>query len=169
MRSQATQVGKKSRCGTSRPHSNRQTNDLFTSPTRSTSTSTCLSSIPTRSNRPREHRDSSSRNRNMSTITMTPSRFSSSLSGRHADAADYGAGAPSMADQLPTIDFNFDELRQRMAQFTQRFDEFIERGRKKVLEEKNAFRMNVADLEGRQYRGLYTELLLQQLRLGSEH
>lgn len=142
---------------------------LFTSPTRSTSTSTCLSSIPTRSNRPREHRDTSSRNRNMSTITMTPSRFSSSLSGRHADAADYGAGAPSMADQLPTIDFNFDELRQRMAQFTQRFDEFIERGRKKVLEEKNAFRMNVADLEGRQYRGLYTELLLQQLRLGSEH
>lgn len=74
-----------------------------------------------------------------------------------------------MADQLPTIDFNFDELRQRMAQFTQRFDEFIERGRKKVLEEKNTFRMNVADLEGRQYRGLYTELLLQQLRLGSEH
>ena len=54
-----------------------------------------------------------------------------------------------MADQLPTIDFNFDELRQRMAQFTQRFDEFIERGRKKVLEEKNAFRMNVADLEGK--------------------
>lgn len=53
-----------------------------------------------------------------------------------------------MADQLPTIDFNFDELRQRMTQFTQRFDEFIERGRKKVLEEKNAFRMNVADLEG---------------------
>lgn len=53
-----------------------------------------------------------------------------------------------MADQLPTIDFNFDELRQRMAQFTQRFDEFIERGRKKVLEDKNGFRMNVADLEG---------------------
>lgn len=53
-----------------------------------------------------------------------------------------------MADTLPTVDFNFEELRQRMAQFTQRFDEFIERGRKRVLEEKNAFRMNVADLEG---------------------
>ncbi len=54
-----------------------------------------------------------------------------------------------MAETLPTVDFNFDELRQRMAQFTQRFDEFIERGRKRVLEEKNAFRMNVADLEGK--------------------
>lgn len=37
-----------------------------------------------------------------------------------------------------------------MAQFTVRFDEFIERGRKRVLEERNAFRMNVADLGGAQ-------------------
>lgn len=53
-----------------------------------------------------------------------------------------------MADTLPTIDFNFNDLRERMAQFTVRFDEFIERGRKRVLEERNAFRMNVADLGG---------------------
>ena len=37
-----------------------------------------------------------------------------------------------------------------MAQFTVRFDDFIERGRKRVLEERNAFRMNVAELEGGQ-------------------
>ncbi|CAK1355264.1 unnamed protein product [Cercospora beticola] len=83
----------------------------------------------------------------MSTVTMTPSRFGSSISGRQQD---YGVAGPSMADTLPTVDFNFEELRQRMAQFTQRFDEFIERGRKRVLEEKNAFRMNVADLEDQQ-------------------
>ena len=68
-----------------------------------------------------------------------------------------------MADQLPTIDFNFDELRQRMAQFTQRFDEFIERGRKKVLEEKNAFRMNVADLEGKTVHILAKHLVLTRV------
>lgn len=55
-----------------------------------------------------------------------------------------------MADTLPSIDFNFGDLRERMAQFTARFDDFIERGRKRVLEERNAFRMNLADAEGRQ-------------------
>lgn len=53
-----------------------------------------------------------------------------------------------MADSLLSIDFGFNELRERMAQFTVRFDEFIDRGRKRVLEERNAFRMNVAELEG---------------------
>lgn len=53
-----------------------------------------------------------------------------------------------MADTLPSIDFNFGDLRERMAQFTARFDDFIERGRKRVLEERNAFRMNLADAEG---------------------
>lgn len=79
------------------------------------------------------------------TMTMTPSRFGSSMTGSQQA---FAAAAPSMADTLPTIDFNFDDLRQRMQQFTQRFDEFIERGRKRVLEERNAFRMNAADLEG---------------------
>lgn len=78
---------------------------------------------------------------------MTPSRFGNSFSGDRQ--AQYGAQAPSMADTLPSIDFGFNELRERMAQFTMRFDEFIERGRKRVLEERNAFRMNVADLEGK--------------------
>ncbi|KAI9678191.1 MAG: kinetochore-associated Ndc80 complex subunit spc25 [Caeruleum heppii] len=51
-----------------------------------------------------------------------------------------------MADSLPNIHFGFDELRDRMARFTTRFDDFIERGRKRVLEERNQFRMNVAEL-----------------------
>ena len=81
----------------------------------------------------------------MATITMTPSRFGGSFSGGQAP---YEASAPSMADMLPSIDFGFNDLRERMAQFTTRFDEFIERGRKRVLEERNAFRMNIAELEG---------------------
>ncbi|RFU26046.1 hypothetical protein B7463_g10290, partial [Scytalidium lignicola] len=56
------------------------------------------------------------------------------------------AYAPSMADTLPSINFGFDELRDRMAKFTVKFDAFIEQGRKRVLEERNQFRMNVAEL-----------------------
>jgi kinetochore protein Spc25 len=56
--------------------------------------------------------------------------------------------APSMADQLPSINFGFDDLRSRMNQFTARFDEFIEKGRKRVLEERNQFRINVAEVQG---------------------
>lgn len=55
--------------------------------------------------------------------------------------------APSMADQLPSINFGFDDLRDRMAKFTAKFDAFIEQGRKRVLEEHNQFRMNLAELQ----------------------
>ena len=55
---------------------------------------------------------------------------------------------PSLADTLPNINFGFDELRDRMAKFTVKFDAFIEQGRKRVLEERNQFRMNVAELQG---------------------
>ncbi|KAG0646203.1 Kinetochore 4 [Hyphodiscus hymeniophilus] len=54
--------------------------------------------------------------------------------------------APSMADSLPSINFGFEELRDRMAKFTVKFDAFIEQGRKRVLEERNQFRMDVAEL-----------------------
>ncbi|KAF8863504.1 hypothetical protein BDZ45DRAFT_615139 [Acephala macrosclerotiorum] len=57
------------------------------------------------------------------------------------------ADAPSMADSLPSINFGFDELRDRMAKFSAKFDIFIEEGRKRVLEERNQFRMNVAELK----------------------
>lgn len=59
------------------------------------------------------------------------------------------ADAPSMADSLPSINFGFEDLRNRMAQFSARFDAFIERGRKQVLEERNQFRINLAEIQGR--------------------
>lgn len=60
-----------------------------------------------------------------------------------------------MADQLPSINFGFDDLRSRMNQFTTRFDAFIENGRRRVLEERNQFRMNVAELHGKHTLLLY--------------
>src|SRR5690242_12809633 len=59
-------------------------------------------------------------------------------------------GGPSLADQLPSINFGFDELRDRMAKFTAKFDAFIEQGRKRVLEERNQFRMNIAEVQGKE-------------------
>lgn len=53
-----------------------------------------------------------------------------------------------MLDTLPSINFGFDDLRERMAQFTARFDDFIDRGRKRVLEERNHFRANMAEVQG---------------------
>ena len=56
--------------------------------------------------------------------------------------------APSMADTLPAINFGFDELRERMALFTDKFDKFIANGRQRVLTERNEHRKRVAELEG---------------------
>ncbi|KAI9713901.1 MAG: kinetochore-associated Ndc80 complex subunit spc25 [Bogoriella megaspora] len=77
----------------------------------------------------------------MATITFETSLSSSAIRPPLASAE-----APSMADALPSIDFGFDDLRDRMARFTVRFDEFIEKGRKRVLEERNQFRVNLAEL-----------------------
>lgn len=86
------------------------------------------------------------------------STFEPSLSTSVMRAPFASADAPSMADSLPqNINFGFDDLRDRMAKFTVRFDSFIEQGRKRVLEERNHFRMNVAELHGifsRQYSPL---------------
>jgi hypothetical protein len=79
----------------------------------------------------------------MAATDLRQSRFGSSMSGAQPGTE------PSLADTLPAVDFNFNDLRERMAQFTLRFDEFIERGRKRVLEERNAFRMSLADVEGK--------------------
>lgn len=54
-----------------------------------------------------------------------------------------------MADSLPSINFGFEDLRNRMTQFTARFDAFIERGRKQVLEERNQFQINLAERQGK--------------------
>ena len=76
--------------------------------------------------------------------------FEPSLSISTMRAPLLSADAPSMADSLPqNINFGFDELRDRMARFTVKFDSFIEQGRKRVLEERNQFRMNVAELHGK--------------------
>jgi hypothetical protein len=49
---------------------------------------------------------------------------------------------------LPSVNFGFEDLRDRMAKFTVKFDAFIERERKRVLDERNQFRMNIAELQG---------------------
>jgi hypothetical protein len=74
--------------------------------------------------------------------------FESSLSASSMRPPLSSAVAPSMADSLPNINFGFEDLRNRMAQFTARFDAFIEKGRKRVLEERNQFRINMAEMEG---------------------
>ncbi|KAF6227723.1 hypothetical protein HO173_012053 [Letharia columbiana] len=73
--------------------------------------------------------------------------FEPSLSTSAMRAPLSTADAPSMADSLPAITFGFDDLRERMARFTDRFDEFIARGRRQVLEERNQFCINVAELQ----------------------
>ncbi|OGM43784.1 kinetochore protein spc25 [Aspergillus bombycis] len=52
-----------------------------------------------------------------------------------------------MADSLPSINFGFEDLRNRMAQFTAQFDAFIEKGRKQILEERNQFKIGLAELQ----------------------
>jgi kinetochore protein Spc25, fungi type len=81
----------------------------------------------------------------MATMAFEPSLSTSGLRPPHLSAE-----AMSMADSLPSVNFGFEDLRERMARFTVRFDEFIENGRKRVLEERNQFRMNVTELQGKQ-------------------
>ena len=73
--------------------------------------------------------------------------FEPSLSTSAMRAPLSSADAPSMADSLPSVNFGFEELRERMAKFTDRFDDFIAKGRKRVLEERNQFRISVAEIE----------------------
>ncbi|KAG6032108.1 Ribose-phosphate pyrophosphokinase [Claviceps citrina] len=70
-----------------------------------------------------------------------------SASGNRQTMAPVG---PSVADTLPSVNFGFDDLRDRMARFTAKFDAFIEQGRKRVLEERNQFRLNVAEIQDEQ-------------------
>lgn len=81
-----------------------------------------------------------------------------STSAMHPPLAS--AHAPSMAETLPSINFGFDTLRERMAKFTSRFDAFIEQGRKRVLEERNQFRVSAVELsEDRRMRRKDIEIL----------
>jgi len=82
----------------------------------------------------------------MATLIAAPtSSFASSFS---SSARPPFTNTTTMADSLPALNFNFDDLRARMSEFTVRFDDFIERGRRKVLEERNLYRMRVADVQG---------------------
>ncbi|KAI5277876.1 kinetochore-associated Ndc80 complex subunit spc25 [Ascosphaera acerosa] len=78
---------------------------------------------------------------------MNTSTYEPALSASVLRAPFASADAPSMADQLPSIQFGFEDLRAQMAQFSARFDSFIERGQKMVLEERNQFRLNLAELQ----------------------
>lgn len=49
---------------------------------------------------------------------------------------------------LPQVNFGFDELKDRMARFTVNFDEFIEKGRKRIVDERNEFAKNVVEDKG---------------------
>ncbi|PLN80879.1 chromosome segregation protein Spc25-domain-containing protein [Aspergillus taichungensis] len=75
------------------------------------------------------------------------SAFEPSLSTSGMRPPLTSADAPSMADSLPSINFGFEDLRSRMAQFTARFDAFIERGRKQVLEERNQFKIGLVEMQ----------------------
>jgi len=104
----------------------------------------------------------------MASATLTPShaRFGASFSGNVSRPEFHQTEGLSMADQLPSINFGFDDLRERMMQFTARFDEFIERGRKRVLEERNHFRLNVAEIQGMYKRN---DCALQVLTVSQNH
>ena len=86
------------------------------------------------------------------------SSFEPTMSTNFIRAPLSSAEAVSMADTLPSVNFGFDNLRERMAQFTARFDDFIEKGRKKVLEDRNEYRTHIAEL-----RGMFCCALCQRL------
>ena len=82
---------------------------------------------------------------------IAPSAFSASTSSFRASQSQTATTcsySDHPATQLPSVDFNFEDLRQRMAAFTVKFDAFIERGRKRVLEERNEFRGRLGEIAG---------------------
>ncbi|KAL4913482.1 chromosome segregation protein Spc25-domain-containing protein [Aspergillus aurantiobrunneus] len=87
------------------------------------------------------------------------SSFDPSLSTSGIRPPLASATAPSMADSLPNINFGFEDLRSRMAQFTAQFDAFIERGRKQVLEERNQFKISLAERQDERMRHRDIEIL----------
>lgn len=85
----------------------------------------------------------------MATLTMSsshagPDAFSHSMRHTsHSTTAPHSA----TADTLPSIDFGFDNLRRDMSQFRLQFDDFIERGRRRVLAERSQFQAKIADIQ----------------------
>lgn len=58
-----------------------------------------------------------------------------------------GVGTASTTG-LSSTNLGFDDLRARMAAFTVKFDAFIERGNKKILDERSEFARNMAEDRG---------------------
>lgn len=75
--------------------------------------------------------------------TSGPSRAASGMRPPLASA-----DAPSMADSLPSINFGFEDLRDRMAQFTTKFDVAIAHSRKQVHEDRDQFHAKLTELQG---------------------
>jgi hypothetical protein len=83
---------------------------------------------------------------------VAPSAFSTSTSSLRASQSQNAppfSYADSSLTQLPSVDIPFDDLRRRMAEFTIKFDAFIEKGRKRVLEERNEFKAKLSGLNGK--------------------
>lgn len=104
------------------------------------------SSLSSSSFRASHHRSNSNSNPN-NNINNAMSSLSISQQGVGGGAGGYSY-SDSPLTQLPTVDFNFEDLRRRMADFTVRFDAFIEKGRKRVLEERNEFRGRLGEIAG---------------------
>ncbi|EXJ58352.1 hypothetical protein A1O7_05777 [Cladophialophora yegresii CBS 114405] len=103
--------------------------------------------------------------------TIHQSQFSTSTSSFRASQSQ---PAPTMSysdtplTQLPSVDFNFDDLRKRMADFTIKFDAFIEQGRKRVLEERNEFRARLGELS-EERRSTSTQITTLQSTLSTHN
>ncbi|KIW95523.1 uncharacterized protein Z519_04108 [Cladophialophora bantiana CBS 173.52] len=100
---------------------------------------------------------------------IPPSTFSAGTSSFRASQSQMATPmsySDSPLTQLPAVDFNFDDLRKRMADFTIKFDAFIERGRKRVLEERNEFRARLGELNEEQ-RSASTQIVTLQSTLST--
>ncbi|KAI1629862.1 hypothetical protein EDD37DRAFT_617992 [Exophiala viscosa] len=102
--------------------------------------------------------------------TMHPSAFSISTSSFRASQSQNGTMSYSdnPLTQLPTVDFKFDDLRKRMADFTLKFDTFIEQERKRVLQERNEFRARVGEFHEEQ-RSKTTQIATLQSSLSNHN
>ncbi|OJD35524.1 kinetochore protein spc25 [Diplodia corticola] len=94
---------------------------------------------------------------------MATAAFEPSLSASAMRAPLSSADAPSMADSLPSVNFGFDNLRQHMAAFQTRFDDYIAQGRRRMREEKNQFYLNIAEMQEDQ-RHKQREIEILQLK-----
>ncbi|KAK5217900.1 kinetochore-associated Ndc80 complex subunit spc25 [Exophiala xenobiotica] len=100
--------------------------------------------------------------------SLPPASFSASTSSFHPSQSQNGTMSYSdnPLTQLPTVDFNFEDLRKRMTDFTLKFDAFIEQGRKRVLQERNEFRARLGELNEEQ-RSKNTQITTLQSSLSN--